>query len=57
MWGGTDMIFIVIMLLVLFIAALIIKPKCPDCGGKMDDVYVHDDNTVYKCRNCGEEWI
>lgn len=51
------MIFVGVMLLVFFIAMLFIKPKCPDCGGQLDDVDLHDDHTVYKCRKCGKEWI
>lgn len=51
------MILIIVTLLVFIIAALFIKPKCPDCGGELDDVDTHDDRTVYKCRNCGKEWI
>ena len=50
------MIFIVVMLLVFSIATFI-KPKCPDCGGKMDDVDLYNDHAVYKCRDCGKEWI
>ena len=51
------MILIVVTLLVFFVAVLLIKPKCPDCGGKMDDVDIHHGRTVYKCRKCGKEWI
>lgn len=51
------MIFVGVMLLVFFVAVLIIKPKCPDCGGKMDDVDVYHGHLVYKCRECGKEFI
>lgn len=35
------------------------KSHCPDCGGTMDSVYfdMFLDRQVYKCRNCGEEWV
>ena len=35
------------------------KPHCPDCGGVMD-VEMLDmilDKLVYKCRDCGKEWV
>lgn len=47
------MIFLVTMFLVFFVAMLLIKPKCPDCNGKMDGVDLYDDPIVYKCKNCG----
>lgn len=46
-----------IVLLVLFVVIMIIKPNCPDCGGKMDDIDIHHGKAVYKCRKCGKEWI
>ena len=53
------MIFVAVMLLVFFVVTLFIKPKCPDCGGKMTYVYydAEIDRNVYKCEDCGEEWI
>ena len=51
------MIFFIIMLLIFFIVLLLIKPRYPECGGTLDDIYVNDGHIVYKCRNCSEEWI
>lgn len=51
------MIFLIVMFLVFFILMVCIKPKCPDCNGKMDDIDLYDDHMVYKCKNCGKEWI
>lgn len=53
------MIFVIITLLVFFIVVLFIKPRCPDCGDKMDniDIDICHDCTVYKCGKCGKEWI
>lgn len=51
------MIFVGVMLLVFFVAVLFIKPKCPDCGSKMDDIDIYHGKTVFRCRNCGKEWI
>lgn len=39
--------------MIFLVAMLLIKPKCPDCNGKMDDIYLYDDHMVYKCKNCG----
>lgn len=47
----------VVIILVLFIVVLNMKHKCPDCDGKMDDVDEHYGSTVYRCRECGKEWI
>ena len=35
------------------------KPHCPDCGGVMDDEMLDMilDKLVYKCRDCGKEWV
>lgn len=35
------------------------KPHCPACDGVMDSAYfnVKRDCMVYKCRDCGKEWI
>lgn len=49
--------FVVVMLLVFFTVLLLIRPRCPDCGGKMTDVNVCHEHIVYKCIKCGEEWI
>ena len=37
----------------------ILKPKCPDCGGVMDCIFIdmYVDKCDYKCRDCGKEWI
>lgn len=51
------MIFVGVTLLVFFVAVLTIKPKCPDCGGKMRDINIHHGRIVYKCEKCGKEWI
>ena len=35
------------------------KPRCPYCGGIMDDtgfIYAQTKKIVYECRNCGR-WI
>ena len=50
-------VFLLVFFVEFFIVILFTKPRCPDCGGKMDDVDLHDDRTVYKCRKCGKEWI
>ncbi len=47
--------FIVVILLILSVVMLSIKSRCPDCGGKMDEINLYDDHVVYKCRDCGEE--
>lgn len=35
------------------------KLKCPHCNGDMKSEYydMRFDRTVYKCENCGKEWI
>ena len=37
----------------------LMKIKCPKCGGEVYFEYEDTVNniTVYKCKNCGEEWI
>lgn len=36
-----------------------LKPKCPCCGGIMDVAFIDMEinKMVYKCRNCGKEWV
>lgn len=45
------------MFQIFFILMICIKPKCPGCGGKMDDVDLYEEHIGYKCKNCGKEWI
>lgn len=35
-----------------------LKP-CPFCGGTMDVAFIDMEinKMVYKCRNCGKEWV
>ena len=35
------------------------KCHCPDCGGVMDRAFydMKIGKLVYKCRDCGEEWV
>lgn len=37
----------------------IFKLHCPSCGGVLDSAFLdmEIDHVVYKCRNCGKEWI
>ena len=49
--------FIIILLFIFFTIILLIKPRCPECGGTMYDIDVHNGRIVYKCNYCGEEWI
>lgn len=53
------MIFLIILLLVFFVVMLCIESKCPDCGGDMyyEKYDVACDRDIYKCKNCGKEWI
>lgn len=53
------MIFLVLIFLVFFITMLFIKPKCPDCNGNLyyEEYDVACDRDIYKCNNCGKEWI
>lgn len=51
-----DLILLIAIFLVI-LAMCFIKPKCPKCGGKMKDVTIDNDKLVYKCDDCGEEWI
>lgn len=42
---------------IIFLSLL--RNKCPKCGG---DIYFEYEDTVnglivYKCKNCGEEWV
>lgn len=38
---------------------MIFKLRCPKCGGIMDwkMIDMQFDKNVYKCRDCGKEWI
>lgn len=49
--------FIIILLFIFFTVILLIKPRCPECGGTMYDIDVHNGHIVYKCNCCGKEWI
>ena len=49
--------FVIMLLIILFIIITLIKPRCQDCGSKLDDIDMCDEHIIYKCRNCGEEWI
>lgn len=51
------MIFIIVVPIVFFIAVLLLKPRCPECGSTMFDIDVCDGHIVYICRKCGKEWI
>lgn len=55
------MIFIIVVpivfFIVFFIAVLLLKPRCPECGCPMFDIDVCDGHIVYKCSRCGKEWI
>lgn len=33
--------------------------ECPSCGGRMDVAFIDMEinKMVYKCRNCGKEWV
>lgn len=35
------------------------KSHCPDCNGVMDSIMLDMvfDRLVYKCRDCGKEWM
>ena len=45
--------FIIILLFIFFTVILLIKPRCPECGGTMYDIDVHNGRIVYKCNCCG----
>ena len=36
-----------------------LKCHCPDCDGIMDSVFYNSkiEKLVYKCRDCGKEWV
>lgn len=50
-------IIINILLFIFFTVILLMKPRCPKCGGTMYDIDIHNGHIVYKCNCCGEEWI
>jgi DNA-directed RNA polymerase subunit RPC12/RpoP len=35
------------------------KQKCPDCGADMEEAFYDPgiDMIVYKCTDCGKEWV
>lgn len=35
------------------------KSHCSECGGVMDAIFLdmQSDRLVYRCRDCGKEWI
>lgn len=51
------MIFIIVVPIIFFIAVLLLKPRCPECGSPMFDIDVSDGRIVYRCSYCGKEWI
>ena len=55
------MLFIAFIVILGSLAAalLMIRPRCPRCGGKLINIYydAEIDHNVYKCEDCGKEWI
>lgn len=41
----------------MIIALLVIKQRYQKYNGTLDDADIHSGHIIYKCRNCGEEWI
>lgn len=48
-----------LMFIVAVVSIINMRPKCPRCGGKMINLYydAEIDHNVYKCEDCGKEWI
>ena len=51
---GTILIFVVIIAILIL---AFIPSKCPKCGGKMKDIQIENSHIVYKCENCGTNFI
>lgn len=33
------------------------KPKCPQCGGDLDEVLTKNGEAAYRCRACQMAWL
>ena len=45
---------------VVFIGWIFLKKaKCPDCGAELEEAFYDPniDKVVYKCPECGKEWV
>ena len=36
---------------------LFTKPKCPECGGEMEEVVLDYGHIGYQCKKCKSDWI
>lgn len=54
----TILLSVIVISLIIYVL-LFMKPRCPDCGGKMYESFYDStlDGTVWKCSDCGEEWV